>query len=165
MTLERALEFLKDSKHNIFNGDDNIEAYLVVSGGTISTNEQVLAYSNVETAKALLPSSFVRYPCYGIALWLPIDAPEEELIAAAEIVNVLAEYPVLDDNDYSEREQEAINEACQERWLWEDVINEFSLPVEVSGDESAEELRDKVIANGDDDGKIYEAVRMWALGL
>jgi len=165
MTIERAKEFL--DIHEVFSREagEHVKAYLVASGSTVNTNDSILAYSNVETAQALLPSSFIHYPCYGVCLFLPIDAPEEEVIEAAKIVCTLSEYPVLDDSDYSEREQNAINEACSERYLWEDVINDLGLDIEIDGSESAEELRDKVLANGDDDGRIYESIRVWALGL
>jgi len=165
MTIERAKEFLNIHEVLDYKKGEHVKAYLVASGSTVNTDDSILAYSNVETAQALLPSSFIQYPCYGICLWLPVDAPKEEVIEAAKIVCALSEYPVLDDSDYSEREQEAINEACSERWLWKDVINDLGLEIEVTGDESADELRDKVLANGDEDGRIYESIRVWALGL
>lgn len=163
MTLDRAKEFL--CVHEVFNyqAGEYVNAYLVASGSTVNVNDSILAYSNVETAKGLLPSSFIHYPCYGICLFLPVDAPEEEVIGAAKIVCALSEYPVFDDSDYEEREQAAIDEACSNVWLWRDVAKD--LKIDVDGLGTVDELRAKVLESGDDDGMIYESIRVWALQL
>lgn len=158
LTLGKALEILGEAQQHFSVASDGY-FYTVCGGCTLNANDAILAYSNVEAAHASLPSSIIVYPCYGIALLLPVEAPDEEIIAAAEIVAALENYPVLDDEDYSEREQEAINEAFADSAVRADVAEELGMTVE----ELEEAIADR--ANGDADGRVYEAFRCWALQL
>ena len=49
------------------------------------------------------------------------DAPESVLIAAAEIVSSLADYPVLSDDDYSDRKYQAVERYWEEMSLKERI--------------------------------------------
>jgi len=51
------------------------------------------------------------------------NAPDEMIIEAAEIVAALADYPILDESDYSERQYEAVQE------YWENESIRYRLEI------------------------------------
>ncbi len=59
------------------------------------------------------------------------DAPDEVLIAAAEIIAALSDYPILDEDGYSEAEYEAAGDYWEQMSLQEriDLLNEAGMSI------------------------------------
>lgn len=94
----------------------------------ITRDSGPLDASNFETAQRMLDDAGAEYEVHRFGHWGPgwfeiivVSPNDAGLRAAGEIACALADYPILDDEDHSSREMEAVEEAWngwQEReWL------------------------------------------------
>lgn len=104
----------------------------VVLPTTITRDSDVLSESNFETAKKLLDYAGVDYEVHRFGHWGPgwfeiivVEPTEKGLTQAGEIACALENYPVLDSQDFGEREHEAQDENW-ENWGRDDALRHLT---------------------------------------